>query len=117
MHTADGVFVDRNAQWGVQNDAGVVTEHWLGDAVVTHHVGDRPLLMRTNPRADVDDDFQISKPLQSRQPADHVARRIDTHNPGMTDHHWTGGLVRIGNTDNDVADRLLLEKIAPTGGD
>lgn len=29
------------------------------------------------------------------------------HNPGMTDHHWRGGLVRIGSTDPAAPERLL----------
>ena len=31
------------------------------------------------------------------------------HNPGMTDHHWRGDLVRIGRTDPGAAERLLLQ--------
>jgi predicted DsbA family dithiol-disulfide isomerase len=73
--------------------------------------------MRTNPRADVDDDFQISKTVAIQgSPQIMWPDGTTTHNPGMTDHQWTGGLVRIGNTDKDAAERLLLEKIAPSGG-
>jgi predicted DsbA family dithiol-disulfide isomerase len=73
--------------------------------------------MRMNPRADVDDDFQISKTVAIQgSPQIMWLDGATTHNPGMTDHQWTGGLVRIGNTDKDAAERLLLEKIAPSGG-
>jgi hypothetical protein len=72
---------------------------------------------RTNPRADVADDFQASKSLAIQgSPQIMWPDGATTHNPGMTDHHWTGGLVRIGATDKDAAKRLLLEKIAPSGG-
>jgi predicted DsbA family dithiol-disulfide isomerase len=33
------------------------------------------------------------------------------HNPGMTDHSWHGGLVRITSTDPDEPARLLSEKV------
>jgi predicted DsbA family dithiol-disulfide isomerase len=72
---------------------------------------------RTNPRADVADDFPASKSLAIQgSPQIMWPDGATTHNPGMTDHHWTGGLVRIGATDKDAAKRLLLEKIAPSGG-
>ncbi|MFC0438879.1 hypothetical protein [Kutzneria buriramensis] len=34
-----------------------------------------------------------------------------THNPGMTDRHWSGGLVRVGHTDPGEAERLLLASL------
>jgi 2-hydroxychromene-2-carboxylate isomerase len=33
------------------------------------------------------------------------------HNPGMTDHHWRGGLVRIGSTDPTAPERLLAKAL------
>lgn len=33
------------------------------------------------------------------------------HNPGMTDHHWHGGLVRINSTDPDGPGRLLSNSL------
>jgi hypothetical protein len=34
------------------------------------------------------------------------------HNPGMTDHCWRGGLVRINSTDPDEPGRLLSNSIS-----
>jgi hypothetical protein len=73
--------------------------------------------MRTNPRADVDDDFHNSKTVAIQgSPQIMWPDGATTHNPGMTDHHWSGDLVRIGDTDEHEAARLLLEKVAPSGG-
>jgi hypothetical protein len=65
--------------------------------------------MRTNPRADVADDYLTSKTLAIQgSPQIFWPDGSSTHNPGMTDHHWHGGLVRIGATDPLAAERLLL---------
>jgi predicted DsbA family dithiol-disulfide isomerase len=69
--------------------------------------------LRTNPRADVAGDFRISGglPIQG-SPQIFWPDGSTTHNPGMTDHRWHGGLVHIGHTDPDEAGRLLLAKTA-----
>lgn len=65
--------------------------------------------LRTNTRADVVADFEASTtlPIQG-SPQIFWPDGTTTHNPGMTDHRWHGGLVRIGRTDPDEAERLLL---------
>lgn len=64
---------------------------------------------RTNSRADVADDFEASKSLAIQgSPQIFWPDGASTHNPGMTDHHWRGGLVRIGATDEHAPERLLL---------
>jgi hypothetical protein len=69
--------------------------------------------MRTNPRADVADDYLTSKTLAIQgSPQIFWPDGSSTHNPGMTDHHWQGGLVRIGATDQLAAERLLLAHFA-----
>jgi hypothetical protein len=67
----------------------------------------------SNPRADVLDDFTVSTslPIQG-SPQIFWPDGSTTHNPGMTDHAWDGGLVRIGAVDPDAAERLLLAQIA-----
>jgi len=65
--------------------------------------------LRTNTRADVADDFVASKKIAIQgSPQIFWPDGSSTHNPGMTDHHWHGGLVRIGTTDELAAERLLL---------
>jgi len=65
--------------------------------------------LHSNTRADVAADFRISEtlPIQG-SPQIFWPDGTTTHNPGMTDHHWDGGLVRIGHTDPGEAERLLL---------
>jgi predicted DsbA family dithiol-disulfide isomerase len=65
--------------------------------------------LHTNTRADVVADYRMSEslPIQG-SPQIFWPDGTTTHNPGMTDHRWSGGLVRIGNTDPDEAERLLL---------
>lgn len=69
--------------------------------------------LRTNPRADVAEDFQASGglPIQG-SPQIFWPDGSTTHNPGMTDHRWHGGLVHIGHTDPGEAERLLLARTA-----
>lgn len=61
-----------------------------------------------NPRADVAEDYRISRslPIQG-SPQIFWPDGSTTHNPGMTGHHWSGGLVRIADTDPDEPRRLL----------
>jgi predicted DsbA family dithiol-disulfide isomerase len=67
----------------------------------------------SNPRADVLDDFTLSAslPIQG-SPQIFWPDGSTTHNPGMTDHDWHGGLVRIGTVDATAAESLLLAQIA-----
>lgn len=69
--------------------------------------------LRENVRADVADDFATSStlPIQG-SPQIFWPDGSTTHNPGMTDHHWAGGLVRIGATDPDEPGRLLRAAVA-----
>ncbi len=63
-------------------------------------------------RSDVETDFQASTavPIQG-SPQIFWPDGTTTHNPGMTDHVWHGGLVRIGHTDPGEAERLLLNAV------
>lgn len=67
--------------------------------------------LTTNPRADVAEDFRVSGglPIQG-SPQIFWPDGSTTHNPGMTDHRWQGGLVHIGHTEPGEADRLLLAR-------
>ena len=38
-----------------------------------------------------------------------------THNPGMTDHYWRGGLMRIRSADPGEPERLLRKFVGPPG--
>ena len=69
--------------------------------------------LRTNPRADVAGDFRTSGglPIQG-SPQIFWPDGSTTHNPGMTDHRWHGGLVHIGQTDPGEAEKLLLARTA-----
>jgi predicted DsbA family dithiol-disulfide isomerase len=69
------------------------------------------LWTHANPRADIAHDFAESKklPIQG-SPQIFWPDGSTTHNPGMTDHHWSGELVRIGHTRPDEAELLLLER-------
>jgi predicted DsbA family dithiol-disulfide isomerase len=70
----------------------------------------------SNPRAAVHDDFtqSASLPIQG-SPQIFWPDGSTTHNPGMTDHDWRGGLVRIGAVDATAAERLLRAQIAALG--
>jgi 2-hydroxychromene-2-carboxylate isomerase len=64
----------------------------------------------SNPRDDVAQDFVESETLPIEgSPQIFWPDGSTTHNPGMTDHYWSGELVRIGATDPDEPERLLLE--------
>lgn len=80
--------------------------------------GDRVMQEWTfsNPRSSVQDDFTLSAslPIQG-SPQIFWPDGSTTHNPGMTDHDWQGGLVRIGPVDETAAERLLLAQIAALG--
>jgi len=69
--------------------------------------------VHTNPRADVAEDFRVSGglPIQG-SPQIFWPDGSTTHNPGMTDHRWRGGLVHIGHTDPGEAERLLPARTA-----
>jgi len=81
-------------------DAEAVLDEWL----------------HSNPRADVDNDFaeSLTLPIQG-SPQVFWPDGSTTHNPGMTDHTWSGELVRIRSTQPDEAERLLLERVARQG--
>jgi len=71
----------------------------------------------SNPRADVHDDFVLSASLAIQgSPQIFWPDGTNTHNPGMTDHDWHGGLVRIGAVDPTATERLLLAQIGPAAG-
>jgi hypothetical protein len=67
----------------------------------------------SNPRADVYEDFTRSAllPIQG-SPQIFWPDGSTTHNPGMTDHRWQGGLVRLGTLDENAAERILLAQLA-----
>ena len=69
--------------------------------------------LNTNPRADVAKDFRTSAglPIQG-SPQIFWPDGSTTHNPGMTDHRWHGGLVHIGHTEPGEAEQLLLVRTA-----
>jgi predicted DsbA family dithiol-disulfide isomerase len=90
------------------HDALVIAGRLNAD-VVAEQVEDAWL--HTNPRADVAEDFRRSGelPIQG-SPQIIWPDGSTTHNPGMTDHRWSGGLVHIGQTDPGEAERLLLAR-------
>jgi hypothetical protein len=67
-----------------------------------------------NPRSDVADDYRASAllPIQG-SPQICWPDGSTTHNPGMTDHAWAGGLPRVGTTDPAEPERLLLSRLSP----
>ncbi|MBP2328194.1 hypothetical protein JOF56_008579 [Kibdelosporangium banguiense] len=69
--------------------------------------------LHANTRSDVAEDFRVSgtQPIQG-SPQIFWPDGTTTHNPGMTDHHWHGDLVRIGPTDPGETERLLLAHTA-----
>ena len=71
----------------------------------------------SNPRAAVHDDFvqSSSLPIQG-SPQIFWPDGSTTHNPGMTDHHWKGGLVRLGALDEHAVERMLLMQLAALRG-
>ena len=71
--------------------------------------------LHTTTRSDVADDFQTSRtlPIQG-SPQIFWPDGSTTHNPGMTNHHWDGNLVRIGHTDPGEPERLLLAALKIT---
>jgi 2-hydroxychromene-2-carboxylate isomerase len=73
--------------------------------------------LRSNPRASVAEDYGNSK-IVAIQGSPQIVwpDGSTTHNPGMTDHTWRGGLVRIGRTDERAVERLLLEQIPKATG-
>lgn len=70
-----------------------------------------------NVRADVVADFE-----QSGQVAIQGSPQVvwpdgsTTHNPGMADHYWRGGLLRINSADPDEPARLLQKFVASDAG-
>jgi predicted DsbA family dithiol-disulfide isomerase len=71
--------------------------------------------LRGNPRADVQADFDESRtrPIQG-SPQIFWPDGTTSHNPGMTDHRWSGELVRIGRTQPEEPERLLLLHTGPS---
>ncbi|HLJ99470.1 MAG TPA: hypothetical protein VKU39_06130 [Streptosporangiaceae bacterium] len=65
-------------------------------------------------RADVARDFEHSKHVAIQgSPQIIWPDGTTTHNPGMSDHHWRGGLLRITSTDPDEPARLLRKHLSP----
>jgi predicted DsbA family dithiol-disulfide isomerase len=95
---ADALTLAAAADPGI--DAEAVLGHWV----------------RSNPRADVDEDFAASASLPIEgSPQIFWPDGSTTHNPGMTDHYWQGDLVRIGRTQPDEPERLLLAHLGRVG--
>jgi predicted DsbA family dithiol-disulfide isomerase len=64
-------------------------------------------------RSDVARDFQESQGMAIQgSPQILFPDGTSAHNPGMTDHNWRGGLVRINSTDPGEPGRLLSNSIA-----
>lgn len=97
--------IDVSIQVGLHDALGLA--HEINPEVDPERVLD--VWLRENPRADVADDFRTSKalPIQG-SPQIFWPDGSTTHNPGMTDHRWSGGLVHIGHTEPGEAERLLL---------
>jgi hypothetical protein len=70
------------------------------------------LWMESNVRSDVATDYRESRhvPIQG-SPQIVWPDGSSDHNPGMTDHEWRGGLVRIKSTDRRAPERRLLETV------
>jgi len=63
-------------------------------------------------RADVVRDFEESQKMTIQGSPQIVwPDGTSVHNPGMTDHRWRGGLLRIGSADRDEPERLLAAKV------
>ena len=63
-------------------------------------------------RSDVVRDFQESQGMAIQgSPQILFPDGTSAHNPGMTDHYWRGGLVRINSTDPGEPGRLLSKSI------
>lgn len=63
-------------------------------------------------RSDVVRDFQESRSVAIQgSPQIRFPDGTSVHNPGMTDHYWRGGLVRINSTDPGEPGRLLSNSI------
>ena len=87
----------------------------LAGAVAANPEIDRDAVLdlwrHSNPRDDVARDFAESKKLPIEgSPQIFWPDGSTTHNPGMTDHYWSGELVRIGRTQPGDPERLLLER-------
>ena len=69
-------------------------------------------------RSEVVRDFQESQGVAIQgSPQIFFPDGTSAHNPGMTDHYWRGGLVRISSTDPDEPRRLLSNSItSPAAG-
>lgn len=65
-------------------------------------------------RADVAADFRDGQqlPIQG-SPQIFWPDGSTTHNPGMTDHYWHGGLMRISSADPGEPERLLRKFVEP----
>jgi len=100
--------VDVSIQAGLRHTLDLA--HQLNPDLVPDRVLDTWLGAAT--RAQVAEDYAISKtlPIQG-SPQVFWPDGSTTHNPGMTDHRWSGGLVRIGRTDPEEAGRLLLAHV------
>ncbi|MFD1538922.1 DsbA family oxidoreductase [Nonomuraea guangzhouensis] len=71
-----------------------------------------------NVRADVVRDFTESQGVRIQGSPQIVwPDGTSVHNPGMTDHHWSGGLVRITSTDPMEPGRLLAESLCRDAAD
>jgi predicted DsbA family dithiol-disulfide isomerase len=68
----------------------------------------------SNVRADVARDFEQSEHVAIQGSPQIVwPDGSTTHNPGMSDHYWHGGLLRINSVDPDEPSRLLRKFVAP----
>lgn len=96
--------VDVSIEAGLRRSLDIALEYRSGfDAAAVIHT------WRTcDVRADVVRDFEESQEMTIRGSPQIVwPDGTSIHNPGMTDHHWSGGLLRIGSADPGEPERLL----------
>ncbi len=100
--------VDVSIEAGLQHSLDLVLEH--------RAACDTAAVMRVwrtgGVRADVVRDFEESRRTTiCGSPQICWPDGSSVHNPGMTDHHWRGGLLRINSVDPGEPERLLLAKV------
>ncbi|HEY6795098.1 MAG TPA: hypothetical protein VI248_10500 [Kineosporiaceae bacterium] len=100
--------VDVSIQAGLQRALDLA--HDLDPGIDPQRIHDT--WMTTPTRADVAEDYRLSRtlPIQG-SPQIFWPDGSTTHNPGMTDHQWVNGLVRIGHTDPAEPGRLLAAHV------
>ena len=101
--------VDVSIEAGLRQSLDLAREYYVGcdvDAVIS-------AWQTLGVRSDVVRDFRESQDVAIQgSPQIIFPDGTSAHNPGMTDHYWRGGLVRINSTDPDEPGRLLSNSIA-----